>query len=114
VFAVIGLWPLVFRFEAPRWWSVAVALVFLTIAWRTPRLLAPLNRVWFRLGLLLHHAINPVVMGLLYGAAIIPIGLFLRASGKDLLRLKRDHAAKTYWISREPPGPARGSMSKQF
>jgi len=38
----------------------------------------------------------------------------LRVLGKDLLRLKRDPKAGSYWIEREPPGPAPGSMSKQF
>jgi hypothetical protein len=42
------------------------------------------------------------------------MALVLRALGKDLLRLKRDPKADSYWIAREPPGPAPGSMSKQF
>jgi hypothetical protein len=42
------------------------------------------------------------------------MALLLRALGKDLLRLKREPDARTYWIAREPPGPAPGSMSKQF
>ena len=79
-----------------------------------PRLLHPLNRVWFALGLLLHHVVNPVVMALMFYGAILPMALLLRALGKDLLRLKREPQAASYWIAREPPAPAPDSMSKQF
>ena len=42
------------------------------------------------------------------------MALLVRAKGKDLLRLKREPEATSYWIAREPPAPAPGSMSKQF
>jgi hypothetical protein len=45
---------------------------------------------------------------------VTPIGLLMRALKKDLLRLKLDPAAKSYWIVREPPAPKPQSMSKQF
>ncbi len=48
-----------------------------------------------------------------YGA-MLPMALLLRWLGKDLLRLKREPEAQSYWIAREPPAPAPGSMSKQF
>ena len=79
-----------------------------------PRVLAPLNIIWFRLGLLLHHVVNPVIMAVVYYGAVVPMGLLLKARGKDLLRLKRDPDATTYWIVRDPPGPAPGSMKQQF
>jgi hypothetical protein len=34
--------------------------------------------------------------------------------GKDFLRLRPAPEASTYWIHRQPPGPARESMSRQF
>ena len=48
-----------------------------------------------------------------YGV-VTPTGLLMRGLGKDPLRLKRDPKTDSYWIVREPPGPAPGSMSKQF
>jgi hypothetical protein len=44
----------------------------------------------------------------------VPMGLLLRVLGKDLLSLKRKPDSTSYWISREPPGPEPGTMSKQF
>jgi len=37
----------------------------------------------------------------------------MRLRGRDLLRLKREPAADTYWIARSP-GPAPESMRDQF
>ncbi|HEY1473697.1 MAG TPA: SxtJ family membrane protein [Pseudolabrys sp.] len=110
-FALVALLPAIHG--APvRWWAIAAAGAFVTIALFAPRVLHPLNRLWFALGLLLHRVVNPVVMALMFYGAILPMALLLRALGKDLLRLKREPQAASYWIAREPPAP--GSMSKQF
>jgi hypothetical protein len=113
VFALIGLWPMLHG-SAPRLWALAVAAACLAAGLLRPQFLSPLNRLWFRFGLLLHHVVNPVLMLLIYYGAVVPTGLVLRALGKDVLRLKLDRTAASYWIIREPPGPAMGSMEKQF
>jgi Saxitoxin biosynthesis operon protein SxtJ len=112
-FCLIALWPAVSGRQL-RWWAFALAVIFLAATFLAPRLLTPLNRIWFRLGLVLHHVVNPVVMALVYYSAVVPMGLLMRARGKDLLRLKRDPALESYWIVRDPPGPPPGSMSRQF
>ena len=45
---------------------------------------------------------------------IVSVGLLARLFGKDLLSLKRDAAATSYWIKRDPPGPSPGSLTRQF
>lgn len=113
VFTLIALLPLLAG-HSPRWWALAPAALFAAIALVAPRLLHPLNRLWFRFGLLLHHVVTPVMMGLLFFLTVTPVGLLMRACGKDPLRLKRDPAATSYWIAREPPGPTGESMKQQF
>lgn len=113
VFALIGFVPWLLG-HGWRPWALIVAAVFLAVALVYPRLLAPLNYVWFKFGLLLHHIVNPVIMALIFFGAVLPTALMVRAFGKDLLRLKRDPQAKSYWIEREPPGPAPESMTRQF
>jgi hypothetical protein len=76
--------------------------------------LLPFNAVWFRLGLVLHHVVNPIIMFVIYWVAVVPTGLVMRAVGKDPLRLRIDRSLATYWLARQPPGPAAGSMRKQF
>jgi hypothetical protein len=79
-----------------------------------PARLAPLNRAWTRLGLILFKVVNPVVLGLIYLTTVVPIGLLLRLRGRDLLSLKFDRQAQSYWVVREPPGPAPETMIRQF
>lgn len=97
------LWP----------WELILAALFLSAASFRPALLHPLNRLWMKLGLLLHKIVNPIVMGLLFYGTIWPTGLAMRMRGRDLLRLKREPDADTYWIAR-PPGPLPETMRDQF
>ena len=77
-----------------------------------PARLAPLNRAWTRLGLLLFKVVNPVVLGLIYLTTIVPIGLpcawqarsaepQVRPAGRELL-------------GGATPGPAPETMIRQF
>jgi hypothetical protein len=113
VFGLVGLGPLVSG-AAVRYWALGTAILFLVAALVAPRLLTPLNWLWTKLGLALHHVVNPVIMALIYFGGVVPTGYVLRARNKDPLRLKREPEATTYWISRKPPAPSPGSMSKQF
>lgn len=112
-FAAVALWPAIRHGEAVRWWALGVGAIFAGLALFRDDALAPLNRLWFRLGLALHAIMSPAIMGLLFFGAVLPIALVLRAFGKDILRLRHSDEP-TYWILREPPGPPRNSMKQQF
>lgn len=113
IFTIIGLGPMG-RGNSPRWWGVVTAVALLAMTFLSPWMLTPLNRAWLALGLALHAVLSPLVMGLLYYTTMTPLGLLLRLLGKDLLRLRIDPAAATYWIERAPPGPAPDTMRRQF
>jgi hypothetical protein len=113
VFLIVALWPLI-RWQEPRYWALAVAALFGGVAWTVPSLLGPLNRLWFRFGLLLHRIVSPVVLSALFFLTVVPIGLIYRLLGKDPLRLRIERDQTSYWIAREPPGPPPDSMANQF
>jgi predicted membrane metal-binding protein len=113
VFAVIGLWPLL-SFDAPRLWAIAVSLAFAVVAVIVPGWLKPLNHLWFKFGMLLHKVVTPVILAVVFFLTVTPIGWIMRLLGKDLLTLRFDAAADTYWKTRTPPGPAQGSLQDQF
>jgi Saxitoxin biosynthesis operon protein SxtJ len=92
----------------------AVGLCLIVLALVRAQSLAGLNRAWTKLGLLLFKVVNPVVLALIYLVTIVPIGLIMRACGHDPLRLKRDPSASSYWVKREPSGPAPETMINQF
>ena len=104
------------------WWNASALLFywlgasasFLVVALVAPRLLAPLNLLWFKFGLLLNAIVSPVIMGLLFFVTITPIGWLMRLFGARPLNLKFDRAAQTYWIRRDPPGPPPASLKNQF
>lgn len=98
------LWP----------WTGGLAALFLAAGLFRPPLLHPLNLIWLRFGLLLHRVVNPIVMALLFYGTVLPTGLVMRMMGKDLLRLKRQPDADSYWIVRQPPGPSPETMRDQF
>ncbi len=112
-FAVIGLWPLLGA-RPPQAWSLALAAVFSLLALGRPQWLAPLNRAWTLLGLAMHRVVSPIVLGLVFYTTVTPIGLLLRALGKDVIPLRFDRSLPTYWIPRVPPGPAPDTMRRQF
>jgi len=113
VFTIVGLAPLVGA-AAPRWWSLAAAAVLAILGMALPRGLSPFNRLWFAFGLVLHKVMTPLVMGILFYGAVTPVALLMRVFGKDPLRRQFEPEAKTYWITREPPGPDPDSMRDQF
>ena len=113
VFLIIGAFPLIDG-GAPRLWSFGIAAVILIIALAVPRLLAPLNRAWMKFGLLLNSVVSPLVLGLLFYLVFLPVGALIRVMGKELLRLRLQPTAKSYWIERQPPGPAPDTMKNQF
>ena len=97
-----------------EWVLGGVGIALLLLGFVAPSLLAPLNKAWTKLGLFLFKIVNPIVLGLIFLVTILPIGLLLRAIGKDPLRLRFEPDAQTYWIERDPPGPAPDSMPQQF
>ena len=112
-FALVACLPLL-RGRAFRPWALAVSGAFLLVTLVRPRLLHPLNRLWTRLAGLISKVTNPIMTGLMFYILFTPVALVLRLMGKDLLRLKAQPGAKTFWIPRDPPGPAPETMRNQF
>lgn len=113
IFLVIGVVSLWRQGHYGDYWLGGSA-VFAIIATISPRVLAPFNKAWMKLAIALSSITTPIVMGLLFFGFITPMAMAIRIKGKDPLRLKRDAAARSYWIERNPPGPAPESLKHQF
>lgn len=113
VFTAVALLPLRSG-HGVRIWALGVAAVFLTLALFWPVSLHSLNKLWMRFAILLSKVVNPIVIGLLYLVVITPVGWMSRKTGHDPLKLRFDATASTYWIDRQPSGPAPEGMSRQF
>ena len=112
-FLIIALLPLLHN-HGVRLWAVCASLVFCAISLAVPAILAPLNRLWTKFGVLLHNIVSPIALAILFYSIVTPIGLVMRLLGKDPLHLSFDPGATSYWIERIPPGPDAESLKNQF
>jgi len=53
--------------------------------------------VWMGFGLTLGLVTSPVIMFALYAVLIVPVGLFFKLTGRDLMRRKLDAKSDSYW-----------------
>ena len=93
---------------------VAVALAFVLLGFVAPKVLGPLNWLWFQFGLLLGKIVSPIVLGAIFFLMLTPVSLVTRLFGRDELRLKRKASQTSYWLDRAPPGPEPESFKNQF
>ena len=96
VFLLVGTYPILGG-ENIRIWSLIISLFFLILGLINSKILTPLNKIWFKFGIILGIIISPLIMGLIFFFVVTPIGIFMRLIGRDLLNLKFNHH-KTYWI----------------
>lgn len=96
----------------PYWFGASA--IFLPLALAAPRVLGPLNRLWTRFGLLLSAIVAPVALLLIFYVAVTPIGLLMRLSGKDPMRLRFEPDAKSYWIARDKTTDMKSSFKNQY
>ena len=109
VFLIIALFPLI-NDENLRIWSLIVSTIFLFLGLINSKILTPLNKIWFKFGLILGKIVSPIIMGVIFFLVVTPTALIMRLVGKDLLNLKFNKH-KSYWI--EKTG-SKSKMKNQF
>ena len=109
IFLGVAIYPL-FDNGDIRLWSFVIASAFFILGIINSRLLNPLNKLWFKFGLLLAKFISPLVMGLIFFFLVSPIAIVMRLLKKDLLNLKFNKS-NTYWISKSS---VKSNMRDQF
>ncbi|MCX7418953.1 MAG: SxtJ family membrane protein [Planctomycetia bacterium] len=84
----------------------AIGLVGLTI----PMAIRGVYVVWMIAVWPIGWVVSHVLLATIFFGVMTPIGLILRALGRDPMRKKLDRTAKTYWITR----PAEESDPQQY
>jgi hypothetical protein len=112
IFGVIGLWPVLWRGQDPRWWAVVLAVVLVLPAVAAPRVLAPAYRAWMKLAEVLAWVNTRILLGIVYYGVVTPTGLVMRWRGRDPMRRAYDRAGESYRVVCTPrPG---SHMTRQF
>ena len=112
VFAVIGLWPVVFRGESPRLWAMVLGGLLMVLGGTVPQSLKQVHRGWMKVGHVLGAINTKIILGIVYYGLITPMGLVMRFMGKDPMHRVLDKKVITYRVVRAPR--PRQHMRNQF
>ena len=109
-FLILSLYPLLNK-EKLNLLFLIFSITFLILGILNSKILTPLNKVWFKFGIILGKIISPIIMGIIFFLVVTPIGLIMKTLGKDLLKLKYNKKDSTYWIEKNGP---KSKMNNQF
>jgi hypothetical protein len=112
IFALIGLWPLVIRAQAPRWWAVVAAGCLLLPALLLPQILFWPHRSWMALGHVLGWVNTRIILGLIFYLVVTPMGVVRRWLGKDPMGKRLRPDLESYRVPRQPRPPAH--LKRQY
>ena len=109
VFLIIAIWPLLNGHEI-RYWSLIISIVFLFLGILNSKIFTPLNKIWFKIGILLGNVISPIIMSIIFFLVVTPTSFIMKILGKDILNLKKN-TKNSYWIKKQNQN---SRMKKQF
>ena len=108
-FFIISIFPL-FDNENIRVWAIILAVIFLVLGLLNSSILTPINKAWFRFGILIGNVVSPIVMGIVFFAVVTPTSLIMKLLGKNLLGLKKNNK-RSYWLEKSN---IKSKMKNQF
>ncbi|MEA3195200.1 MAG: hypothetical protein QOD26_3533 [Betaproteobacteria bacterium] len=95
-------------------WMIPLAGVIAIITLTRAEWLSPAKRAWMKLGEILNKVVSPIVMGAIFFLIFAPVGIVMRLAGRDALSMRLDKTLPTYWVRRDPPGPADDSFKEPY
>ena len=94
-----------------------LSLLTFVLTFAAPRILRPLNTIWFKFGLLLHKIVSPIILGVLFYLVVTPVALLKHLFGSRSFAKSLDRKAASYWQQREKssdPEQQRQRLRQQF
>jgi Saxitoxin biosynthesis operon protein SxtJ len=112
IFALIGLWPLIWRGEGLRLWAMIATAILLLPAVVYPMSLKLIYRGWMAAGEVLGWINTRIILSIIFYGVFTPVAVVMRMRGKDPMRRGWDPNLESYREVREPrPG---SHMQHQF
>ena len=109
VFLIVSIYP-IFNSGDLRIWSLIISLIFLALGLLNSSILSPLNKIWFKFGILLGSIVSPVVMSIIFFGVVTPTSIIMKIFNKNLLSLKKNDK-KTMWVEKSL---IKSKMKNQF
>ena len=111
VFAVIGLWPMLFG-SGMRFWAIIPGGLLVVLGGIFPMSLRPIHKAWMKIGHVLGWINTRIILSVVFYLMFVPMGFFMRLRGKDPMRRRLEPEAESYRV------PCRGRpgshMLRQF
>lgn len=112
VFIIIGVWPTLLHSGALRLWALLPGILLVVFGLIWPPALRFVYRGWMAIGLVLGWINTRIILGIIFYGLMTPVGLFMRARGKDFMRKLSVQGAETYRVNRSPRPPDH--LKRQF
>ena len=112
IFGLIGLWPAVVHGARVRPSALLLASLLIVPAVFFPRVLAPVQHGWMKLGHVLGWINTRIIMVVIFFVIVTPMGWIMRLIGKDPMLRRFEPKSETYRLKKESR-PAT-HMTKQY
>ena len=96
------------------WWLLGVAGAFLLAGLLMPAVLAPVDAGWMKLAGWLGAVNSRVLLTVVFGLVITPMGLLRRLFGRRSFEMYPDASCESYWRARRPEEFSRERLERQF
>jgi hypothetical protein len=112
IFAGIGLWPVLFRAQGPRFWALALGVALVVLGLLLPRSLIQVHRVWMAAAEGLGWINTRILLSIVFYGLVTPMGIVMRRFGRDPMQRRFEPGVATYRV----PKPTRDAvhMTRQF
>ena len=95
-----------------RLWALGLGAVLVSLGLLLPAVLAPVFKVWMKVGHILGWINTRIILGILFYGLITPMGVVMRLFGWDAMRRVLVRDAQTYRVVRQPR--PKSHMTRQF
>ena len=88
--------------------------VFLVFGLLAPAVLKPIQKIWMAIALVIGFFMTRVILSILFYLVVTPISFLTKFLGKDILDIKIDRKAASYWQLREKKPFDKLDYERQF
>lgn len=114
--AVVGLLGLLFLWRGKSFYLyflLTSALLILNGLIK-PALLKPIQKVWMSFAVIMGWFMARVILTVLFFLIVTPIGIIFKLLRKDIIGVKIDKEAESYWAKKDNINKDKSSYEKQF